>query len=510
MAVTISELNPPVFKPLQNPGGPCKPNAVIGTSREKIPQNGSQGRPSFHVPTAGWINDPCGLGYDPSTGLYHLCFQWNPLGNDWGNMSWGHATSSDLVSWTSSIDPILTPSAEYDRQGVFTGCLRPTDISGRPGALTILYTSVRHLPIHHTLPYAIGSESLSLAVSQDGGTTWERQECNPILNCPPSHLSVTGWRDPFIATWAEGPLSKDAPSTLYGFISGGISKETPTAFVYSVEATDLRMWSYIGPLIDVGLNLRPSRWSGDYGVNWEVVNLATLTNDIGTSRDFIIMGAEGRIPLDVLNQDGVQAARQRREARSQLWMCVKSKGVKACTSTDSTLTSYAFSGIFDHGCYYAANSFYDPQTSQHVIYGWITEEDLSDSMRHRQGFSGLISLPRVVKLMTLQNVKKARSSELNSITSIEAIPNAPGTGTFTIHTMKISPDSRLTRLRQSTQGTHLADVPLSQSPSSAAMSLKTSKWEIDAEFSVSKSCTQVGIKIPHTSGKISSLVPPAS
>jgi beta-fructofuranosidase len=315
---------------------------------------------------------------------------------------------------------------------------------------------------------------------------------------------VTGWRDPFITTWAEGPLSKQTPSTLYGFISGGIAKKTPTVFVYTVQSTDLGKWEFIGPLVDVGLNLRPSRWSGDYGVNWEVASLMTLTNDTGTSRDFIIMGAEGCVPLDNSNpnENGVQEARRRREARGQLWMSITSNGEKEYTSKDRPLASYAFSGIFDHGCYYAANSFHDPQTSQHIVYGWITEEDLSDSLRHRQGFSGLVSLPRVVGLMTLKNVKKARSSQLGSITSIDAVPDAPGTGTFTIHTMKISPDSRLVRLRQHAWERHLAGIALSTSPSQNATPLGTSKWEIDAEFSVSKSCARVGIKILHTSGKI--------
>ncbi|KAJ5173935.1 Glycoside hydrolase family 32, partial [Penicillium coprophilum] len=503
--VPTAELEIPVHKPQQKlKRSPCEAHEVNNLFHEekRLPRDPSQWRPSFHVTApAGWLNDPCGLGYDPNTELYHLCFQWNPHANDWGNISWGHATSPDLVSWTISTTPILTPSAEYDCRGVFTGCLQATDVSGHQGALTILYTSVSHLPIHHTLPYTFGSESLSLAVSQDGGKTWERQDCNPVLTGPPSHLNVTAWRDPFITTWAEGPLSKHTPSTLYGFISGGIAKKTPTVFVYTVQATNLGKWDFIGPLVDVGLNLQPSRWSGDHGVNWEVANLVTLTNDTGSSRDFIIMGAEGCVPLDSsnLHQAGIQEARWKRESRAQLWMSVKSNGERKHSPTDSPLTSYAFSGIFDHGCYYAANSFYDPQTSQHIVCGWITEEDLSDSMRHRQGFSGLISLPRMVGLMTLKNVKKARSSELGSITSIDAIPDAPGTGTFTIHTMKISPDSRLTRLRQSARESHLAGVALSTSLSQSAMMLETSKWEIDAEFSVSRSCARVGIKILHTS-----------
>ena len=178
-------------------------------------------RPAFHLTAPhGWLNDPCGLGYYPITKLYHLSFQWNPHGNDWGNVSWGHSVSSDLVSWETSPRPCLTPSAQYDKCGVFTGCLRPTGIHGDGGTLTYMYTSVGHLPIHYTLPYIPGSESLSLAVSQDGGDTWKRADCNPILPGPPPNMDVTGWRDPYVTAWPAMRNHPNTPSSgLYGFIS---------------------------------------------------------------------------------------------------------------------------------------------------------------------------------------------------------------------------------------------------------------------------------------------------
>ena len=80
-------------------------------------------RPQFHfTPEKNWMNDPNGLVY--YAGEYHLFYQYNPFGKDWGYMHWGHAVSKDLVKW-EHLPIAITPdenSKEKEHATAFSGC----------------------------------------------------------------------------------------------------------------------------------------------------------------------------------------------------------------------------------------------------------------------------------------------------------------------------------------------------------------------------------------------------
>ncbi|KEQ75173.1 putative beta-Fructufuranosidase [Aureobasidium namibiae CBS 147.97] len=463
-------------------------------------------RPSYHLQApSGWMNDPCAPHYDHTTGLYHVSYQSNlDLNNaDWGDIAWRSATSPDLVSWTPTHSLSLSPDANYDDKGVFTGCRLPS----RDNSLTYAYTSVSDLPIHHTLPHVVGSESLSLARSFDGGRTWQKFAGNPILPSEPSGLDVTGWRDPFVSSWPEMAkvLGLDTNNTLFGIISGGIRDVTPTTFLYSIDANDLTRWQYIGPLVNFGMNLRPSRWSGDLGKNWEVTNFMTLqdTADSSVTRNFLVMGTEGCLP-SAMGHQSKDLTGPSRPLRGQLWMSGSLKRSHPDTSPASSPVQmeFDFGGHLDHGCLYAANAFFDPKTGKHIVWAWITEEDLCDELRHEQGWSGLLSLPREIHLQTIENVVSARTSKLEAITSIETDRNQNGTHTVrTLATEPVTSMAKLLRRRASCRRARLSQpLPRRNSLNLAFTSddVRTSAWELDCSFSVARSCQEIGLQIVHS------------
>lgn len=147
-------------------------------------------RPVYHhTPVYGWMNDPNGMFY--KDGVYHLYFQYNPYGSVWGNMHWGHSTSTDLMHWKFEGCAIVP-----DAWGaIFSGsCVVDHENTAGFGkeAVVAFYTSAKSTPWGDI-------QMQSMAYSLDNGKTFTKYEGNPILTS-----SEKDFRDPKVFWYAPG------------------------------------------------------------------------------------------------------------------------------------------------------------------------------------------------------------------------------------------------------------------------------------------------------------------
>lgn len=416
-------------------------------------------------------------------------------------MSWGHATSKDLLTWNHQTitKPALAPDMSYDKEGVFTGCFTPSGPLGEKGQMTLFYTSVCHLPLHWSIPYVRGCEGLSAAVSRDGGKTWDKVDSNPILPDEPKGINVTGWRDPYFAPWkALDTLRGKKEQSLYGAIAGGIHDDGPAIFLYAAPPNDLLKWEYLGIFLKVPGQLRHSpKWSADLGVNWECSNFMTLPDleTKTTAKDFIVCGSEGGKERPwVTSYREAHPKVPVRTVNYCFWLC----GATVKGEDDSVSFRIDYSGFMDHGCFYAASTFQDPVSDRRIVWGWIKEEDLPIEYSKRKGWTGCLSLPRELFLQRIPRVVKALQSSLTEITSITAVENAPEEGVYDVETLGIRPLTDLTALRQ---GSPLVLNGISLPKSSGtthSTSVSAARWELEATIDVLQGCTSVGLHIRHT------------
>ena len=171
------DYNPIIDNPQTEEPTPEEPGEEVASSRNE------KYRPQIHyTPAKNWINDPNGMIF--IDGTYHLYYQYNPQGNGWGNLSWGHATSTDMLHWEEQ--PV---ALQPDALGmIFSGsavCDKDNTAGFGANTLVAIYTS------------ASAAQQQSIAYSKDGGKTFTTYEGNPVIKNNDDNL-----RDPKVF-WHE-------------------------------------------------------------------------------------------------------------------------------------------------------------------------------------------------------------------------------------------------------------------------------------------------------------------
>lgn len=336
-----------------------------------MPDTRDRHRPRYHVtPPQNWMNDPNGL--IQWQGTYHLFYQHNPFGALWGNMHWGHAISRDLVHWEDLPIALAPDDGGSDAAGCFSGVAFDHD-----GVATILYTGVRDADLEPQRPHLATSDDPLLR-------TWTKHPGNPVIAEPPAGLEVVIFRDHTV--WQEDGV-------WYQGIGSGIAGQGGTVLLY--RSTDLVTWEYLHPLV-VGDATQTAPFTT--GTGWECPDFFAIDGRHG-----LIFASHDEHPLNVS------------------WMTGDYREHRLIPTA---------TGLVDAGpSLYAPQSFTDDQ-GRRVMIGWLRERR-SDDAQVADGWSGAMSLPRILTIADDGTLRSAPAPE-NDLLRGDTLPTTTSAdGTLT-------------------------------------------------------------------------------
>lgn len=285
------------------------------------------------------MNDPNGMVV--VDGEYHLFFQHNPQGSSWGNMSWGHAVSRDLATWTELPVAIACTATEAVYSGSAVLDHRNTSGFGAPGQPVIVAVYTAH-------PTDTGNQTQCVAWSRDGGRTFTRLT-DPVLD-----IGMKDFRDPKVL-WHE-----DSGCWV---MAVALSAEHRVRFYASDDLRTWRQLSDFGP-------------AGAVGGVWECPDL---------------------FRLDVADEPGASAW--------VLLVSVCPGGVAGGSGTqyfvgefDGTTFRATDHGWLDHGPdNYAGVTFNDEPRGRRILIAWMSNWDYA-ATTPTSPWRGAMTIPRELSL----------------------------------------------------------------------------------------------------------------
>lgn len=322
-------------------------------------------RPIYHhTAPYGWMNDPNGMIY--SGGVYHLYYQHNPYGSAWGNMTWGHSVSKDLIHWEDMGDAIFP-----DQNGtVFSGCCvidERNDTGLGTNTQLAFYTA-----------NAPDCQTQCLAYSHDGGKTYEKYDRNPILTSE----TERDFRDPKVF-W-------HAPTQKWVMALGAGKK------INFYTSDNMLEWEYESSFNDGG---RP-----DNAFVWECPDLFLLDVDNSEKTRWVLV-------VSVLAPGGS-------ESYVRYWIG-SFDGHKFIP--DDTEPRYR---LMDYGTdFYAPSTWENEPNGRRIMIGWLNGVGYG-AKQPTTYYRGMHTLPREIQLKERNDgeiiLTAFPCTELDSVQSMEA------------------------------------------------------------------------------------------
>ena len=296
--------------------------------------------PALHGrPAHGWLNDPNGCAH--VNGRYHLFFQHNPHAPEHDRISWGHASSPDLVSWRPEPLALVPRAGEPDSHGCWSGCLVVD-----AGVPTAVYSGAST---------SGGLAQVLLARGDRELRSWQ-QGGRPVAPLP-ADLRITDVRDPFVV-----PVDGHR----YAVQGAGAIGGPPQVLVY--DCADLTSWIPLGPLLSGDDPVAAGIAAADI---WECPNLVPV---------------DGRWVLVV------SLWRHRPDGGSPLAGVRYLIGDLVVGAAGPRFTPES-GGLLDLG-----DCFYAPQllvTADRVLlWGWAREDDRPTADVRAAGWSGVLTFAR--------------------------------------------------------------------------------------------------------------------
>ncbi len=323
---------------------------------------GQHSRPRWHYsPQHMWMNDPNGLIFN--AGTWHMFYQSNPSGNVWGNLSWGHATSSDLLHWTEHQVALWHTETEQ----IFSGsCV--FDATNSSGLGTADWPPLIAV---YTAAYRPGSElegrqAQALAYSLDGGSHWTAYPGNPVLD-----RSSTDFRDPKVFRHGDD------------WVMVAVEAEQRQVVIY--RSTNLVDWTYAS-------TFGPAHAAA--GV-WECPDLFELPVANQASRKWVLLVNIN--PGGVAGGSGCQYFVGEFDGHTFTPDAIVGVSTDPALGLDDPLLR-AYDWLdFGRDCY-AVTSFADVPGGRRIVLGWMNNWDYAIDVPLTGGRS-IMTIPRELDLL---------------------------------------------------------------------------------------------------------------